>query len=516
MSPVRWLAAALLVAALAAGGWWWGRDVDAPIAPPSFAGSGSCASCHADQHAAWKSSQHALAMQSADTQTVAGNFDDAVFAAGGTTARFFRRDKRFVVNTDGPDGRLADFDLKYTFGVYPLQQYLVELPGGRLQALGIAWDARPAAEGGQRWFHLYPDRQLRAGDPLHWTGIDQNWNYQCADCHSTNVRKNYDPATASFSTSWSEISVGCEACHGPASNHLRWARREPGWRALEAGRGLVNALDERRGASWSQTAAGSVARSTARSSSREIDACARCHARRGQFSDAIHAGEPWLDGFRPALLEPGLYHADGQQRDEVFSWGSFLQSRMHAAGVTCSDCHEPHGGKLRVAGNGVCAQCHAPAVFDTSAHHHHPAASPGAECVACHMPATTYMIVDPRHDHSLRIPRPDRSLALGTPNACNQCHADRDAQWAADAVAGWYPQRKPGFQGFVETFAAADRGEPVLPELDAVAGDSNQPALVRASALARLRVFPAAGTADRMLAALRDPDAVVRATAAEA
>jgi tetratricopeptide (TPR) repeat protein len=515
MKPAYLLGAAAIIA-IAGTAWWFGSDHEPATPPaPAFAGSAACASCHASEHAAWSGSQHALAMQQATDATVLGQFDETPFEAGGVMSRFFRRDGKFFVNTDGADGAPADFEVPYAFGVYPLQQYLVPLPGGRLQALGIAWDARPADAGGQRWFHLYPDQTLKAGNPLHWTGIDQNWNYQCADCHSTNVRKNYDPATASFSTAWSEISVGCEGCHGPASNHLLWARRESGWRALDGAKGLVNALDERRGVNWLQAASGTATRSTPRTGSREIDTCARCHARRGQFTDAIHAGEPWLDGFRPALLEPGLYHADGQQRDEVYTWGSFLQSRMHAAGVTCADCHEPHSGKLRAAGNAVCSQCHEPAKFDTTAHHQHNA-SAGSECVACHMPATTYMIVDPRHDHSLRIPRPDRTLALGTPNACAACHADRGAQWAADAIAAWYPQRKPGFQAFAETFAAADRGEPVASALIGVLGDAAQPALVRASALARLRAFPSDESLAAISAVLQDGDALLRATAAEA
>jgi tetratricopeptide (TPR) repeat protein len=456
-------------------------------------------------------------MQEANEAAVLGRFDDAQFTSGGVTSRFTRRDGRYFVRTDGPDGQLDEFEVKYTFGVAPLQQYLVPMPGGRLQALGIAWDARPSVEGGQRWFHLYPDRDIRAGNPLHWTGIDQNWNYQCADCHSTNVRKNFDADSDTFATSWSEISVGCEACHGPASNHIAWANREAGWRALEPTRGLTLSLDERRDVRWVAGPAGTAVRSAPRTSSREIETCARCHARRGQFTDAIHAGNNWLDAFRPALIEPGLYHPDGQQRDEVYTWGSFLQSRMHAAGVTCADCHEPHTQKLRAAGNAVCAQCHEPAAFDTTAHHRHAAGSSGAACVACHMPTTTYMVVDPRHDHSLRIPRPDRSAALGTPDACTNCHADRDAAWAAAAVAAWYPQRKPGFQDFAEGFANAERGDPAAGDaLRSLIEDPAKPALVRASAIARSATVLTPALLATIVRSLADPDPLLRGAAAEA
>ncbi len=485
---------------------------------PHYVGTAACTTCHTKEAEAWRGSQHASAMAEANERTVLGNFADARFTAHGVTSRFFRRDARYYVRTGGPDGKPADFEIRYTFGVYPLQQYLVALPGGRLQALGIAWDARPKAQGGQRWFHLYPDRKLAAGEPLHWTGLDQNWNYQCADCHSTNLRKNYDLATRSYQTTWTDLDVGCEACHGPGSRHVGWAGRDAGARAADATRGLTARLDERRGVTWAIDAAtGSAARSTPRATAREIETCARCHARRGQFDDRWHAGDPLGDAFRVATLEPGLYYPDGQQRDEVYVHGSFLQSRMNAKGVTCSDCHEPHTGKLRATGNAVCGQCHAPSRFDVEAHHHHKTGSPGAACASCHMPTRTYMVVDPRHDHSIRIPRPDRSVALGTPNACGGCHAREGAQWAADAIARWFPARKPGFQGFAETFAAADRGAPDLrATLASYAGDRTQPAIVRASAVERLASRPGGEGTAAIVRAAGDPDPMVRAAAARA
>ncbi|MDH5338565.1 MAG: tetratricopeptide repeat protein [Rubrivivax sp.] len=493
----------------------------ANAAPPPvarFMGAQACASCHADAQAKWRGSQHAAAMLEANAQSVRGAFNGTKFAYGGVTTVFTMRDGRYFVRTDGPDGTLGDFEVKYTFGVEPLQQYLIEMPGGRLQALGVAWDSRPRAAGGQRWFHLYPDRKLKAGDPLHWTGIDQNWNYQCADCHSTDLRKNYDEKTASFETAWSEVNVGCESCHGPGSNHVAWAQKEGGWQQFAGTKGLTAALDERHGVTWTIDAAtGNAARSQPRTSDREVEVCARCHARRGQFSDDHVAGQPLHDAFRPALLDRGLYYPDGQQRDEVYKYGSFLQSRMHAKGVTCSDCHDPHTQALRAPGNAVCAQCHAPARYDAPAHHRHAAGSPGTACASCHMPTTVYMGVDARHDHSMRIPRPDRSVAMGVPNACSQCHRDRPAQWAADAVKGWFPQPKPGFQGFAEAFDAADRGAPgAQAALLAVVTDMGQSAIARASALSRLARYLAPETLAPVASALNDVDPNVRMAAVQA
>jgi tetratricopeptide (TPR) repeat protein len=480
--------------------------------PAHFVGSQSCAQCHQAEHRDWLGSHHAAAMQAPTDKTVLGRFDGARFEKDGVTSTFFKKDGKFWVRTDGPDGKLADFEIAYTFGVYPLQQYLIALPNGRLQALGIAWDSRPASEGGQRWYALYPDRKLAAGDPLHWTGIDQNWNYQCAWCHSTNLQKNHDPATGGFHTTWSEINVGCEACHGPASNHLDWSRTAK--KPVPPHYGFGQSFDERKDASWSVNAAGQPVRSTPRASAKEIEACAGCHARRQQFAADPAETERFFDAFRPATLAPGLYYSDGQQRDEDYNYASFLQSKMHAAGVTCSDCHNPHSGKLKLAGNAVCGQCHEATRYDVAAHTRHAPDSKGAQCAACHMPTTTYMGVHARQDHSMRIPRPDRTVSMGTPNACTNCHADKSADWAAEAVKKWFPAANPGAQTFAEAFDLADREAPGgRAALIAVAADGAQSAIARASALERLARAPSPDVLDLAARSAADADPIVRMAA---
>ena len=300
-------------------------------------------------------------MQPANDSTVLGDFNDARFTRAGITSRFYRRDGKFVVSTDGPDGAIHDYRIKFTFGVSPLQQYLIEFPGGRLQALGIAWDSRPRDQGGQRWFDLYPGQTISYRDPLHWTAIQQNWNFMCADCHSTNLRKNYDLGSRTYATTYAEINVACEACHGPGSRHVAWARKAQGWlHSGDRNNGLLIALDERKNAVWTiDPASGNARRSVARTSEREIQMCARCHSRRAQIHEDYVHGQPVGDDYRVAILDQDLYFPDGQIKGEVYEYGSFIQSRMFHAGVTCGDCHDPHTLKLRAPGNGVCLQCHA-------------------------------------------------------------------------------------------------------------------------------------------------------------
>jgi Tfp pilus assembly protein PilF len=279
--------------------------------------------------------------------------------------------------------------------------------------------------------------------------------------------------------------------------------------------GLTARLDERRGVTWSlDPTSGNAARSRARASEREIEGCAQCHARRGQIAEGYQAGKPFLDYYRPALLTSPLYHADGQQRDEVYNWGSFLQSKMYASGVTCSDCHDPHSGKLRAEGNAVCAACHLPSKYDSSAHHHHKPAGAGAACVACHMPTTTYMVVDPRHDHSLRAPRPDLTVSLGTPNACNGCHTNRDARWAAAQVKTWYGHDPQGYQRFATAFSAVNAHAVDAPaQLREIAADASHPAIARATALAQLNGTLSQATLDTIAGGVRDRNPLLRLAA---
>jgi predicted CXXCH cytochrome family protein len=485
-----------------------------------YVGQQVCGRCHEEEQKRWAGSHHDHAMQVANAQTVLGDFENAQFTYYGLTSTFFQRDGKLMVRTDGPDGALHDYEIKYTFGIHPLQQYLIEFPGGRLQALGIAWDSRPREQGGQRWFHLYPNEHITHTDSLHWTSPNQNWNYMCAECHSTNLQKNYDLTANRFNTTWSEINVACEACHGPGSRHVVWAEHQPGWELLDKdpAKGLVVRFNERAGVQWALDAnTGNARRSQPRETSVEIETCARCHSRRGQFWAEYLPGRPLLDTHRVALLTPGLYHADGQQQDEVYIYGSFLQSKMAHAGVTCSDCHDPHSLKLRAPGNQVCAQCHNAGKYDTTAHHFHKPDSAGASCAACHMPTTTYMVVDPRHDHSFRIPRPDLSVQLDTPNACNNCHTDRPASWAADRVKQWYKEPLKGYQQFAEALHAGRSGAAGAEQaLTRLAGDVSQPDIARATALAALNQYLSPASLAAVRQGLQDDNPLVRLGAVQA
>ena len=520
-----WSAAGIALLAGAAYFWMGRADVvSAPavaaksmqVAKADFVGVETCAGCHSAEAKDWRGSQHAKAMQHATAETVLGNFEKARFDYYGIQSTFFTRDGRYFVTTDGPDGKLADFEIRYVFGIEPLQQYLIEFPDGRLQALSIAWDTRPKDKGGQRWYHLYPDQNITPSDPLHWTRRDQNWNWMCADCHTTKLDRNFDLANNSYNTTFAEMNVSCEACHGPGAKHVSWAKAGADKSTLDYG--LVVALDERKGAFWMPDAeTGNAVRNIPLASHRELGVCSQCHSRRAPFDTGMDHRGGLLDSHDIALLTETLYHPDGQQRDEVFNTGSFMQSKMHAKGVTCTDCHNPHTGKLKAEGNAVCAQCHQPAKYDAPVHTMHPAGTPGAACTSCHMPTETYMGVDARHDHSFRIPRPDQSLALGTPNACNACHTDRDAAWAAAAVSKHYGPDRKGYQTFGPAFHAADQGLPgAAAGLQKIIEDPQTSGIARASATARLRPLLTAATLPAIEAAAEDSDAMVRAAAMDA
>lgn len=468
----------------------------------AFAPNETCRECHAREYEEWLGSDHQLSMQPATPESVLGDFNDAAVQFEGLKARFFRKDGRYFVHTEGPDGEYRDFEIRYTFGVRPLQQYLVQFPGGRLQCLTIAWDTER-----RRWFSLYPGERYPPGDPLHWTGWSQRWNLMCAECHSTNLRKAYDAGSDTYRTAWDEINVSCQACHGPGQRHVEWARRWPeGYKPKRDELGLV--VDFAAGDSRYQ-----------------VDQCARCHSRRHQVSPEDAHGRPFMDDFQAATLREGLYYADGQILEEVYVYGSFLQSKMYRRGVRCTDCHNPHSLGFRRPGNALCTECHQPEPpqrfptlpaknYDDPSHHRHRPDSDAARCAACHMPERTYMVVDPRGDHSFRVPRPDLTVKLGVPNACNSaCHQDRSPKWAAEWIRKWYgPKQAAPHWG--EVIAAGRRGEDGAEAgLAALARDLNQPGIVRATAVELLRGYGEAGVRV-MLDLLGDEDPLVRVVAA--
>ncbi len=463
----------------------------------SYVGSDACAECHADAYEAWSGSHHAKAWTQATPDNILADFAGSVFEHQDTVTRFREENGTFIASvTEG--GTTTDRPVHSVVGITPLQQYLFETEPGTLQSFDVVWDVEQ-----ERWYHLYPDQILPPDDGLHWSGPYKNWNARCAECHATGYTRNYDIRQRGYASVQAEIGVGCEACHGPASAHLNW---------VENGGTPPDDLD-RYGFSMRFDAAATGA-----------EQCAGCHARREALSDGNpRPGTPFHDAYNLALLRPGLYHADGQILDEVYVYGSFLQSKMYARGVGCGDCHTPHSAELVADGNAVCTQCHSEAgnpafptlrraAYDAFDHTRHASGTDGAQCVSCHMIERDYMGIDGRRDHSFRIPRPDLASVTGAPDACTDCHQTETQAWAAEQIAAWFPddQYRGGHYGVV---LARGRIDPFLvkTDLESLALDPLQPGIVRATALFLLQDAPDAGLAERLLDLRRDPDPLVRA-----
>jgi len=477
-----------------------------PIA--TFVGGKKCMDCHKAEYDRWKNSHHDRAMDVTNNETVLGDFNNAVVEFHGVTSRFYRKDNKFLVHTQGPDGKMGEFEITHTFGWYPLQQYLVPFPGGRLQCLPIAWDVKE-----KKWYHLYPQTSIDPAEWLYWTNAGQNWNGMCAECHSTNLKKNYDIQNDAYQTTWSEIDVSCEACHGPGSRHVEWAELPDMARPQIADFELevkAKGMDSRQ----------------------QVELCAPCHARRAILGDYTHAEPDLLDSMLPSLLTPELYFTDGQILEEVYVYGSFTQSKMYARNVRCSDCHDVHSIRKVKEGNALCLQCHRASIYDTKSHHFHKGkgekgepiksadgkllfdVGSGAECIQCHMPERPYMVIDYRADHSLRIPRPDLSVKLGTPNACNRCHVDKSNQWSDEYITKWYGPGRRAHYG--TTLAEGRKRSPdVFKDLLKLSSDPLYPVIVRSTVLSLLAAYPGKETRRVYELALMDAEALIRRTAVD-
>jgi hypothetical protein len=395
-----------------------------------------CTGCHQQQHLKWQESDHQKSMAVATKNSVLANFNNVNVKHYGQKAYFFIEDTQYKVAISYGDN-VDTYPIKYTFGHFPLQQYLVETEQGKLQVLPFAWDAREKVEGGQRWYHNYSHEEIKPEDRLHWRQPLQNWNGMCADCHSDGLVRNYDAENNNFSSEFDNINVGCISCHGNMSKHANAKKSTK----LNVNSDVTSA--EHPTGQWLRSIGDKTAHWQGEKRDNSfMNNCFACHALRAPLTDGIKTNQPFLDQFMPQLPSTPTYYADGQIKEEVYVYGSFLQSKMYGKGVNCIDCHDKHTMKLKIEGNGLCLQCHDAEVYNEKSHHQHEESSTGAQCVNCHMPTNRYMGVDDRRDHSFKIPRPDVSVQFDTPNACTKCHEDESNQWASDNLEKWHGKPK--------------------------------------------------------------------------
>ncbi len=518
----------VLLAAVAGIGWFLFSPAPAPVkpaaistpvAPPakpqptvaskpaSMVDEQQCQGCHSEQVKDWQGSHHQLAMQPATAETTLGDFNNVTFKAENETTKFTRKGDEFWVNAPGVDGKNADFKVAYTFGIAPLQQYLIEVGQGRLQALGVAWDTEK-----NRWFHLYAGQGVNFKNPLHWSKPSQNANFMCVECHTTGFKRNFDAQSNRFNSQWNSLGVGCQACHGPASNHLEWAQKKDDL----IHKGFDVDLKDR-------------------NATVEIETCARCHSRRAPLGDGFTVGKRLMDDYLPSALTRELYALDGKIKDEVFEHGSFLQSKMFDKGVRCSNCHNPHSNELKAPGNAVCLQCHNTAGktsvagvdgtglqaknYESIEHTRHAMGQPGSQCVDCHMPGKFYMGNDFRHDHSFSIPNPERAQKLGTPDACLTCHQGKAGDKVTAQFKLWNASASPAQQAprYDESLWLIRNGQPGAADaLYQQLQRSNLPAIQRATLLAELPLYPSEQALKLATQDLKHPEPQVRDSAVRA
>jgi tetratricopeptide (TPR) repeat protein len=454
----------------------------------AFVGSNTCKSCHASEYNDWKISDHFKAMDLPNDSSVLGNFNDQRLQADGVNSKFFKKGSNYYINTEGEDGLNHDYLVKYTFGYFPLQQYLIEFPAGRMQSARLSWDSR-----NKKWFHQYANQKIPSHDWLHWTGNSQNWNTMCASCHSTNLQKNYNLEQDSYKTTFHEINVSCESCHGAGKSHIDYINSD-----YKSGNKVMGSMIK-------------IAKGT--DQVLQINNCAPCHARASSIaSDAFNAtvhSKEIMDHLIPEIPSTEHYYADGQANDEDYTYTSFIQSKMYARGVVCSNCHNPHSGKLILTGNAACLKCHTKN-YDSPSHTFHQIGTTGAECKNCHMPGKVYMGNDTRFDHTFRVPRPDLSVQYATPNACNNCHTDKTAKWSADAIIKWYgPNRK---YHFAEDLIPGSNTNNVnaTKHLIKLLNDTSSPAIIQATAANYLANHQTNESLSALLKCLSNGNAQVR------
>ncbi len=452
--------------------------LDPGQATTTYVGSKACGQCHPREFTRWQDSAHAWAMRRSRPDESVADFDDASVSFGNAGLAAMQSDgQQLTARIIEPGSQPKQVVMRYFFGHEQIEQHVVQTERGRYQALPFGFDTKR-----RDWFDIFKDDPRRPGDWGHWTGRGMTANSECIFCHSTGYKRNYDLQTDSYRSSWAEMAVGCEACHGPGASHA-------GAKGSDRAKGYGN-LD-----------ADSM-----------FDTCASCHSLRRVIADGFSPGEKFLDYFEPVLLDEDNYQPNGAVRGEAYEWTSFKQSRMYRKqsrmyreDVRCPACHEIHGGRLKKQGNALCLDCH-DASLNTPSHSHHTAAGKGSQCVACHMPERVFMQRDARRDHSFSVPDPKLSQTLSVTNACNDCHRDQTPEWASKALKAWFvPGRDRKLERETATeIAAARTGRPGAERVLIKCLDTCKDSVRRASAARLLGRYLGEPAVRRALVAIGD------------
>jgi predicted CXXCH cytochrome family protein len=457
-----------------------------------YAGASKCAPCHAEAERKWAGSRHSKMVQPATVKSVQGDFTTRTVTLRGQPYLLSRRGDAFYISESYLTGKPVEHRVDYTLGNRRIQHYLTTLPDGRILVLPPSWDI-----GRRQWFHNFD-----IGDPDESGEVEvQLWNKNCYSCHVSQEEKNFNVEKAEYQTSWIDFGVNCERCHGPGTEHI----------AAKSAKGIVL--------------------QTKLDAARDTMVCAQCHSFRDIFVPGFQAGDDYYDHFVPILEydqpvdKDPAYWADGRTRRFSSDAIGFWQSQCYLkGGATCLKCHvEAHdtgiekNPQLKPDASAICTQCHTAIGKAVSAHTHHAEKSAGSSCVECHMPRTVLSIKAKIRDHSMSIPVPENTVKHQIPNACNECHADKDAAWSAQKMDGWWggtSRAKPIRRA--DAFTLARAGDSAsIPKLLEILTDLSEGPQARANALGYLGRFGGDARVYPMFEwALGDEQPIVRVTAA--
>lgn len=394
-----------------------------PSTADGFTGSASCRECHAKFYELWDTSHHAKAMQPFTPELAT----DITTMPESVTIK----DKAYQYGSDEtggwvtetfPDGTSKKHLIAYTLGGKNMYNFMTLLERGRLQILPLAYDRND-----HRWFDNTSDMLIKRhfseeeaiNLSLDWTDRQWAFNTACFDCHVSQLKKNYDVETDSYMTEWGEPGIGCETCHGPGEEHIRVCK--------EAGEG--NVPKDLKLLRWKEDM----------NAKQRDESCAACHAKHQPISDSFEPSDRFFDHYDLTAYENTDYFADGRDDGENYTYTLWLANPcMQAGELECTYCHTSSGRfRFKDEPNKSCLPCHAQRVANVEKHSHHAKDSKGSQCNSCHMPMTRFTSMN-RSDHSFRPPTPATTIEFNSPNACNLCHKDKDAQWADKNVREWH------------------------------------------------------------------------------